>query len=372
MIDSWQTQQRIPLWSKLRLDIPLLCLLAALAIIGLITLYSATEQSLSAVRGQSYRFIGGLLLMTLITQIPPQSFKRWALWIYCGASFLLVLVLIIGDHAKGAQRWLEIPGVLRFQPAEIMKIAMPLMIAWYLSERSLPPRFLTVIIAFALILVPAALTALQPDLGTGILIATSGLIVLLLAGLSWKFIVFVVVSAIPSAIFMWLFTMHDYQKQRVLTFLDPERDPLGAGWNILQSTTAIGSGGFLGKGWLAGSQSHLDFLPESSTDFIIAVFSEEFGFVGICVLLTLYLLVVFRGLYITYQAQDTFSRLLAGTVSLTFFVYVFINMGMVSGILPVVGVPLPLLSYGGTSIITLMTGFGILMSVHAHRKLLPT
>lgn len=371
MIDSWQSQRHTSLWAKLHLDIPLLCLIAALAAIGLITLYSATDQSLSAVRGQSYRFVGGLLLMIFISQIPPQALKRWALWIYCGAGFLLVLVLIIGDHAKGAQRWLVIPGLIRFQPAEVMKIAMPLMIAWYLSKRSMPPSFLSVIIAFALILIPSALTAIQPDLGTAILIATSGLIVLLLAGLSWKFIIFVISAGIPSAIFMWFFGLHDYQKQRVLTFLDPERDPLGAGWNILQSTTAIGSGGFFGKGWLAGSQSHLDYLPESSTDFIIAVFSEEFGFFGIGILLTLYLLVVFRGLYITYQAQDMFSRLLAGTISLTFFVYVFINMGMVSGILPIVGVPLPLVSYGGTSIITLMTGFGLLMSIHSHRKLLP-
>src|SRR5690606_13075422 len=252
---------------------------------------------------------------------------------------------VAGHTAMGATRWINIPGVIRFQPSELMKILMPMTIAWYLAKRSLPPRFKHIVISLVLILMPVALIIKQPDLGTAILILASGVLVLFVAGLRWRWIIGAVAAAIPVAVAMWFFVMHDYQKRRVLTFLDPESDPLGAGWNIIQSKAAIGSGGVFGKGWLMGTQSHLDFLPESHTDFIIAVVGEEFGLVGICLLLVLYMLLIGRGLVITVQAQTLFGKLLAGSLTMTFFVYVFVNIGMVSGLLPVVGVPLPFISY---------------------------
>jgi len=281
---------------------------------------------------------------------------------------LLGLVLIMGEVGKGAQRWLDI-GVLRFQPSELMKLAAPMAAAWYLHERPLPPKFSeTLIVAALAVALPAALIARQPDLGTALLIAASGLIVILLAGLSWRLIIMSAVLALAAAPLLW-FNMHEYQRQRVLTFLNPESDPLGSGYHIIQSKIAIGSGGVFGKGWLNGTQAQLEFLPERATDFIFAVLGEEFGLLGLCSLLLVYIFIVLRGLYIATQAQDTFGRLLAGSISLTFFVYVLVNTGMVTGLLPVVGVPLPMVSYGGTSMVTLMAGFGILMSVHSHRKL---
>ncbi|MBL4794687.1 MAG: rod shape-determining protein RodA, partial [Pseudomonadales bacterium] len=293
---------------------------------------------------------------------------RWSPWIYTLGILLLIAVLVTGTDAKGAQRWIDIPGLPRFQPSELMKLAVPMMIAWYLSDRALPPATRPIIATIVLIAGPVVLIAVQPDLGTSILIGSSGIIVLLMAGLAWRYILGGIALAIPLASALWM-VMHDYQRRRVLTFLDPERDPLGAGWNIIQSKTAIGSGGVSGKGWLNGTQSHLDFLPESSTDFIIAVLAEEFGFYGVLGLLTVYAAVVCRGLFIGAKAQDTYSRLLAGSITLTFFVYIFVNIGMVTGILPVVGVPLPMVSFGGTSIVTLMASFGVLMSIHTHRKL---
>jgi len=275
---------------------------------------------------------------------------------------------VMGHNAMGATRWINIPGVIRFQPSELMKIIMPATIAWYLSKRSLPPRLQHLAISLLLIGIPFALIVRQPDLGTALLVLTSGAFVTFMAGLRWRWILGALLAIVPVAVGMWTFVMHNYQKQRVLTFLDPESDPLGTGWNIIQSKAAIGSGGVFGKGWLLGTQSHLDFLPESHTDFIIAVLGEEFGLVGICLLLLVYLLLVARGLVITAQAQTLFGKLLAGSLTMTFFIYVFINIGMVSGLLPVVGVPLPFISYGGTSMVTLMTGFGILMSIHTHRK----
>jgi rod shape determining protein RodA len=281
----------------------------------------------------------------------------------------LVAVLLLGDVGKGAQRWLNL-GLFRFQPSEIMKIAVPMMIAWYLAEATLPPKRLSLLTAITILIVPTLLVAKQPDLGTALLIASAGVFVLLLAGLSWKLIFGSIVVLVSSLPLMWNYLLHGYQRQRVLTFINPENDPLGAGYHIIQSTIAIGSGGIYGKGWLNGTQSHLDFLPERSTDFIFAVFSEEFGFLGILVLLAIYGSIIVRGMVIANQAQDTFSRLLAGSLILTFFVYVFVNIGMVTGILPVVGVPLPLISYGGTSMVTLLAGFGILMSIQTHRKLI--
>lgn len=281
---------------------------------------------------------------------------------------MLVAVLLMGVGAKGAQRWLEIAG-FRFQPSEIMKLVLPVMVAGFLARKALPPSFPRLFMAIGLIGVPGVLIMKQPDLGTSLLIAASGVFVLLLSGIYWRWI-FVAMGLVAAALpGLWM-VMKDYQRQRVLTFLDPESDPLGSGWNIIQSKTAIGSGGLAGKGWLHGTQSQLDFLPESHTDFIIAVIGEELGMTGVIVLLSLYLLLIGRGLFIAVQAQDSFSRLLAGSITLTFFVYVFVNIGMVSGLLPVVGVPLPMVSYGGTSIVTLMAGFGILMSIQTHRQML--
>ena len=283
---------------------------------------------------------------------------------------MLLAVEVVGDVGMGAKRWLEIPGVIRFQPSEMMKLAVPLMVAAYLNRCQLPPRLRDIVVCAVIIGVPVVLTAIQPDLGTSLLVASAAVIVVLLAGLSWKLIGLVAALGAAGLPVLWM-NMHNYQRQRVLTFLDPDSDPLGSGWNIIQSTTAIGSGGLWGKGRLEGTQSQLEFLPERHTDFIIAVLGEEFGLVGMLLLLTLYIMIVGRGLWLASSSQDTFGRLFAGSIILTFFIYVFVNVGMVSGILPVVGVPLPLVSYGGTSSVTLLAGFGILMSIHAHRRLLP-
>jgi rod shape determining protein RodA len=280
---------------------------------------------------------------------------------------LLLVVEGMGIIGKGAQRWLDL-GILRFQPSEIMKLAVPMMCAAYLNDRQLPPDWRTLSTVAALLLLPTALVVMQPDLGTGLLIVIAGALVILLAGLSGRIIGFMLLLAVGGAWVGWNF-LHDYQQKRVLTFIDPQQDPLGAGYHIIQSTIAIGSGGVFGKGWLNGSQGQLEFLPERSTDFIFAVIGEEFGLVGAVLLLSLYMFVVLRSLYLAMQTQGTFARLLSGSLALTFFVYVFINAGMVTGIVPVVGVPLPLVSYGGTSMVTLLAGFGILMSLYSHRKL---
>ena len=355
---------------RLHLDPPLMVGLLLLMFSGLAVLYSAGGESMDLVVRQCVRFGAGLAALFLLAQIPPRSYRFWAPVIYSIGLVLLIMVLFIGTEAKGAQRWLSIPGAGRFQPAEVMKLAVPAMVAWYFSERTLPPRLPDVIAALLLLSVPAMLIGLQPDLGTAILIAASGLVVMFMAGLSWRLITVAVMIVITAAPLMYFFVMHDYQRNRVDTFLNPEADPRGTGWNIIQSKTAIGSGGVNGKGWLDGTQSRLDFLPESSTDFILAVLSEEFGLVGVSILLMMYLVIVGRGFFISWHAQDTFARLLAASLVMTFFIYVFVNIGMVSGLLPVVGVPLPLISYGGTSVVTLLASFGILMSVHTHRRLM--
>lgn len=358
------------LLADLHLDGPLLVGIALVAGLGLFVLYSAGGQESGLLMGQSLRIGVAAIGMLIIAQIPPKFLRLWTPWIFTLGILLLVLVLIVGEIGKGAQRWLDI-GFMRFQPSEIMKLAVPMMAAWYLMDRPLPPRLgELLIVLLAISLVPAALIAQQPDLGTALLIAASGIIVILLAGMSIRLILMFGGLAIAVAPLLW-FNMHDYQKQRVMTFLNPESDPLGSGYHIIQSKIAIGSGGVFGKGWLNGTQAQLEFLPERATDFIFAVFGEEFGLLGLGSLLILYAFIVLRGLYIAAQAQDTYSRLLAGSISLTFFVYVFVNTGMVTGLLPVVGVPLPMVSYGGTSMVTLMAGFGILMSVHSHRKLIP-
>ena len=365
--DGAPPSRRIPIFTAIHIDVPLALGIFLLCLLGLFVVYSAGNSNMAYVyRQATFMSIGGIVMMVM-AQITPRTMKRWSPWVFLLGILLLIAVLIIGSGAKGAQRWLDLPGLPRFQPSEIMKLAVPMMVSWFLSNKILPPSTRPIFTCLLIIVIPVVLIAKQPDLGTSILIGTSGVFVIFLAGMSYRLILFFISCGILAAPVLW-YTMHEYQRQRVMTFLSPERDPLGSGWNIIQSKTAIGSGGFFGKGWLDGTQSQLDFLPESSTDFIIAVYAEEFGLVGIIVLLSLYLFVVGRGLYISTQAQDSFSRLIAGSITLTFFIYVFVNIGMVSGLLPVVGVPLPLISIGGTSIVTLMTGFGILMSIHTHRK----
>ncbi len=353
---------------RLHIDGPLLGALLLICAFGLAVLYSAVGENPRLAMNQVLRLAVGLSALLVVAQFPPDFLRRWTPWAYAGGLILLVLVLTSGVVTQGARRWLDVG--IRFQPAEIMKLAVPMMAAWYLHQRSIPPRLGQLLLLFIVIVVPTVLIAKQPDLGTALLIAASGIIVVVLAGLSIRFMIALAVLAVPGAMVLWHF-MHDYQRQRVLTLLNPDSDPLGAGYNIIQSKIAIGSGGLFGKGWTNGSQAQLEFLPERDTDFIFAVIGEEFGLFGVLALLGLYVFVIARGLWIAAHAHDTFSRLLAGSISLTFFVYVFVNTAMVSGLVPVVGVPLPLVSFGGTSMVTLMAGFGILMSIQSHRKLLP-
>ena len=353
---------------RLHLDGPLLGGLLLVSAFGLLVLYSAVAQNIDLWLRQCIRLFIALAAMFIVAQLPPDFLRRWTPWGYLAGLVLLVLVLVTGEVGQGAQRWLDVG--IRFQPSEIMKLAVPMMAAWFLHERQLPPRFTDILVIGVLIVVPVVLIAKQPDLGTSLLIGMAGVLVIVLAELSIRVMVLMALATIPGAFVLWQF-MKDYQKQRVLTLLNPDSDPLGAGYNIIQSKIAIGSGGLFGKGWTNGSQAQLEFLPERDTDFIFAVMGEELGLFGALSLLGLYLFVIGRGLYIAIQARDTYSRLLAGSISLTFFVYVFVNTAMVTGLVPVVGVPLPLVSYGGTSMVTLMAGFGILMSIHRHRKMLP-
>ena len=333
--------------------------------LGLMVLYSASDESLAVVGKQALRMLLGLVLMCLIAQVSPGKLARLAPGFYVVGTLLLILVAIVGT-GRGSQRWLDI-GVIRFQPSEIMKLAVPLTVAWFLNDKLLPPRLPVVLLVLVAILIPTALVAEQPDLGTAILIMVPGLLALFFSGLGWRWVAAAVAGACAVAPLGW-YAMHDYQRQRVLTLLDPTTDPLGAGYHIIQSIIAVGSGGWTGKGWLNGTQSHLEFLPERATDFIFAVYCEEFGLLGVLVMLAAYSLLLTRGVQIAMQAQDAFGRLVAASLSLTFFVYIFVNMGMVTGQLPVVGVPLPLVSFGGTSLVTLMMGFGILMSIQTHRR----
>lgn len=362
------TQRKAALGDAVHLDVPMVLLLLAISAYGLLILYSAVGQQTAPVISQSIKILAGLGAMVVIAQISPIFYMRLAPWIFLGALVLLAMIYVFGVEVKGSRRWLRIPGVINFQPSEVMKLILPLILAWYFHDRHLPPKARHVFWSLVIIAIPVMLIAMQPDLGTSLIIGASGLFVLLLAGVSWRLVFSAIGLALVSAPALW-FVLRDYQRQRILTLLDPERDPLGAGWNIIQSKTAIGSGGLFGKGLFEGTQSHLDFLPESQTDFIIAVLGEELGLVGVVALLILYLLLIGRGVILSLQAQDTFGRLLSGSITFTFFVYVFVNIGMVSGILPVVGVPLPLVSYGGTSILTLFAGFGILMSIHTHRRI---
>jgi rod shape determining protein RodA len=352
----------------LKLDGPLLVGLALIGVYGLLVLYSASGQSAGMVVRQVGHIAMGVVAMLALAQINPSILRRISPWLYAFGVVLLFVVAAIGHLGKGAQRWLDL-GVLRFQPSEVMKLAVPMMCAWYLNERPLPPSVPSLVLLAILILLPAGLVVLEPDLGTGALIVAAGFLVVVMAGLQVRIMVALVVLAACAGWVGWHF-MHGYQRERVLTFINPETDPLGAGYHIIQSQIAIGSGGVFGKGWMNGSQAQLDFLPEASTDFIYAVIGEEFGMLGQIALLMLYVFVVARSIYLATQTQDTFARLLAGSLAITFFVYVFINTGMVSGLLPVVGVPLPLVSYGGSSMVTLLAGFGILMSLYSHRRLI--
>ncbi|HET6656020.1 MAG TPA: rod shape-determining protein RodA [Gammaproteobacteria bacterium] len=373
-IDTIDTGQVTPgqwLAHALKLDLPLFAGLVLLSGAGLTILYSASGPSMDLVMRQAFRIGLAFIVLLVAAQIKIDFYRLWAPWLYFAGVGLLVAVLHFGDIGMGARRWLDL-GFIRFEPSEIMKLALPMMIAWYLHSRPLPPNWRMLATALILIMVPVSLIARQPDLGTSLLVLSAGCFGIFLAGLRWRVILlFALVAAIAAPI-MWFYFMHDYQQQRLLTFLNPERDPLGAGYHIIQSKIAIGSGGIFGKGWLNGTQAQLNFLPEQTTDFIFSVICEEFGLLGAGGLLAIYAFIIGRGLYIAVQARDTFSRLLAGSITLTFFVYVFVNTGMVSGLLPVVGVPLPLVSYGGTSMVTLMGGFGILMSVQAHRKFMPS
>ena len=353
---------------ELNVDGPLVIGLSLISVYGLIVLYSASGQSLGTIGRTAWRLVLGAAAMLVLARVSPNFLRRTTPWLYVIGVFLLVVVAAFGHIGLGAQRWLSL-GFVRFQPSELMKLAVPMMCAWYLHERPLPPSFLSLVVLAVLIVVPVGLVAVEPDLGTAALIGIGGALVIVMAGLQVRVMLFGALLAAAGAWAGWGF-MHDYQRKRVLTFLDPQTDPLGAGYHIIQSTIAIGSGGLFGKGWMNGSQAQLDFLPERSTDFIFAVIGEEFGLVGLTLLLLLYMFVTARSIFLAMQTQDTFARLLAGSLALTFFVYVFINAGMVTGLLPVVGVPLPLVSYGGTSVVTLLAGFGILMALYSHRKLI--
>lgn len=352
---------------SIHIDLPLLGLLLALIALGMLILYSASNQNLSMVFRQSIRLVFALAIMMIFAVIPPHKYKIWTPWIYGIGLTLLIAVMLMGKIGKGAQRWLDL-GLLRFQPSEIMKLAIPMMAAWYFDRKSFPIDIKSLLIASLLIFVPALLIAKQPDLGTAIMVVSAGLSVVFLAGIRMRTLLIIGTLIGLAAPLLW-HVMHDYQKQRIFTLLNPEQDPLGSGYHIIQSKIAIGSGGAFGKGWLEGSQSHLNFLPEHATDFIFAVSGEEFGFVGSSILIVLVILISLRGLHIARHAQTSFTRLLAASLAMTFFLSAFVNIGMVMGILPVVGIPLPLVSYGGTAMVTFLTSFGILMSISSHRIL---
>ncbi|MCB2426085.1 rod shape-determining protein RodA [Methylophaga pinxianii] len=360
--------QRTSFLRRAHIDGFLLLGIMALLLFSSVVLYSSGGEDIGLLIRQAIRMAIAVTVMMALAQMHPDRLKDIAFWVYGIGVLTLIAVLLFGTIGKGAQRWLDL-GFFRFQPSEIMKLAVPLVVAVYLAERPLPPSISRLLIALLMIAIPVVLIAKQPDLGTALLIGSSGLIVVFLSGVSWRLLLGFVVLCASAAPVLWYF-MHDYQRRRVITLFNPESDPLGAGYHIIQSKIAIGSGGLQGRGWLQGTQSHLEFLPERSTDFIFAVIAEEFGLIGLIALITVYLLITARGLYIAAQAQVSYMKLLAGSIAITFLIYVFVNVGMVTGLLPVVGVPLPLISYGGTSMVTLLAGFGILMSIHTHRRMM--
>ncbi len=353
-------------FNLIKYDGPLMILISITCLTGIFVLYSASNESLDVLNRQIFRIFIAFTAMMLVSQIPTEVLRKLSPWGYIGGIILLSMVLWLGEFGQGAQRWLNLG--IRFQPSEIMKLSVPMMIAWYLHEKRLPPTGKELIVIMVLVIIPGLLIARQPDLGTSLLVIAAGLMVVFLSGIPFRYIFSLIILCIPSSLLLWKF-MKDYQRQRVLTLINPDTDPLGAGYNIIQSKIAMGSGGIFGKGWTNGSQVQLEFLPEKNTDFIFAVVGEEFGLLGVLTILTLYILIIGRGLYIASNASDLYGRLLAGSISLTFFVYVFVNTAMVIGLMPIVGIPLPLISYGGTSMVTLMIGFGMLMSINSNRKL---
>ena len=364
---SQDLRRRSSVWTRLHIDPFLFLFLILLTALGLVVLYSAANENFNYFKRQAQFFVLAYALLLITAQLRLYIIQHYSLWFYVLTVILLVLVIFFGSGAKGAQRWLDV-GITRFQPADLMKLALPIAVSAYLAKRHLPPRFKHVLWTLVIVGIPVALITLQPDLTTSALVAVPGLSALFLGGLSWRIILTVLGLGLASIWPIWHFGMHDYQRNRVLTFLNPDADKLGTGWNTNQAKIAIGSGGTDGKGWLHGTQSHLDFLPESHTDFAIAVLAEEFGLFGVLILIALYTLIIGRGFMIAMNAQDTFGRLLAGSITLTFFVYVFVNMGMVSGLLPIAGVPLPLVSYGGTALLTIMIGFGLLMAISTEQR----
>ena len=352
---------------RFHIDKPLFLGLLVLASLSLLILYSASGGNLALTLKQVVRLLIGFSVMLLVAQVRPEHLARWSPHLFIIGLLLLIAVFSIGAIAKGAQRWLNL-GILNIQPSEFMKLAMPMMLIWYLSRNPLPPRFKDILVVGLILLGPTYLIYKQPDLGTALMIAASGLFVLFLAGMNWRTIIGMLAIVAASIPVVWV-NLQGYQRTRILTLFDAQADPLGTGYHTIQSMIAVGSGGIYGKGWLNSSQAHLEYLPESSTDFVFAVFAEEFGLMGILLLLALYIFIVLRGFMIALYAQDMYSRLLSGSLTLTFFFYFFVNIGMVTGILPIVGVPLPLISYGGSSLVTIMAAFGVLMSIHTHRKI---
>lgn len=361
-------QRSATIWRVLHTDPPLLVGILLLCGFGLFVLYSASDGDEALMRRQAMVMVVGLIVMFLVAQFNVHFYRRWAPSMYAAGLGLLVLVLFLGEVVNGAKSWIDLPGLPRFQPSEIMKFVVPMLLAWYLASRPLPPRFKHLFWSALMIALPAGLIVLQNDTGTAIMVFMSGVFVILLAGIRWRIVITGLIAGLLASPAWFLFLAQEHQKNRILTFFDPYRDPTGAGYNIIQSQIAIGSGGVYGKGYGNGAQSHLDFIPESNTDFILAVLAEEFGLLGVLFLVCLYLFVLVRGFYIAYAAKDMFSRLLAGSITLTFFLYVFINMAMVSGLVPVIGLPLPLISRGGTSVVTLFVGFGLLMSIQTHDR----
>jgi len=358
----------VSVWRFVHTDPPLLVGLILICFFGLFVLYSASDGNESIVRRQALVMVVGILAMFIVSQFNVQVFRSWALSLYGAGLALLALVLVIGVEAGGARSWLDLPGIPSFQPSEIMKIVVPLVMAWYLGSRPLPPRFKHLFWSALMLLVPAVLIVIQNDTGTAIMVVMSGLFVVLLAGIRWRIVIAGSLGLLLASPAWYLFLAPEHIKARILVLFDPYRDPTGAGYNIIQSQIAIGSGGVYGKGYGNGAQSHLDFIPESNTDFILAVLAEEFGLLGVLFLISLYFFILVRGSYIAYAAKDMFSRLLAGSITLTFFFYVFVNMAMVSGLVPVVGLPLPFISRGGTAIVSLFVGFGMLMSIQTHGR----
>lgn len=352
-------------WAKLHLDPWLLCFLILNAVLGLLVIYSASAQDMGMVFRQATSFAVGFIVMIICAQIPPKVYQAISPYFFIFAVILMVLVLVVGETRMGAKRWISLPGIGSMQPSEFMKFAMPLMMAWYFAGRAFPPKFMHIVISLGIMMLPFLLAALQPDLNLGLLIP--GVCIIFLSGISWRLIALACGALAVVAPLLWMFFLQEYQKKRVLTLFDPESDALGAGWNIIQSKIAIGSGGLMGKGFTEGTQSHLGYLPEHHTDFIMSTYAEEFGFIGVFLLFSLFAAIIIRCLIIGMNSFHNFGRLYAGAVGLTFFFFVLLNSGMVSGILPVTGDPLPLMSYGGTAVITMLASMGIVMSIHTHR-----